>query len=68
MLMREVIVVVDYEYNYTDVVSTGITGQGTRSTHAQLTKERGNSYFIVNYSMLYLLIQILFLLELWTSY
>ena len=48
MLMREVIVVVDYEYNYTDVVPTGITGQGTRSTRTQLTNDRGNSSFIVN--------------------
>ena len=48
MLIREVIVVIDKEYNYIDVVPTGITGQGTRSTRAQLTKERGNSSFIVN--------------------
>ena len=48
MLKREVIVVVDYEYNYTDFVPTGITGQGTRSTCTQLTNERVYSSFIVN--------------------
>ena len=48
MLKREVIVVGNYEYNYTDFVPNGITGQGTRSTCTQLTNERGNSPFIVS--------------------
>ena len=49
--MREVIVVDDNKYNYTDVVLTGITVRGARSSHTQLTNERGNSCFMVNYSI-----------------